>query len=136
MIVQPDSPYKREPEHCGEMLGIPDEVERSEGWAKVRMPIRPRHLQKAGVVQGGIIVTLADYAFYRAVATVVPKERLGATVELKMNFIAPAREGELIAESRIVHKGNRLLVADMTITNSDGMLIAKGLGTYTLFDNR
>lgn len=139
VIFNEDSPYKREPNTFKEMLGILDaDEEQGNGWVRVRMAVRPRHLHKGGVVQGGIIVTLADYALYRAVSTLAAAEggRLGATVELKVNFIAPAKDGSLVAESRIVHKGNRLVVGDMTVTDNKGQLIAKGLGTYTLFNKR
>ena len=129
-------PKGPEPQNFKEMLGISEEEESKEGWARVRMPVKPRHLQKAGVVQGGIIVTLADYAFYRAVSTLRQDGRIGATVELKMNFTAPARGGELIAESQIIHKSGRLVVAHMRVADDDGTLIAAGLGTYTLFNKR
>ena len=89
-------------------------------------------LAAAGAVQGGIIVTLADYAFHRAVRSVVPPEQAAVTVELKLNFIAPAREGELIATAHIINQGRRLVIGEMEVTDQDQRLIARGLGTYML----
>ena len=66
----------------------------------------------------------------RALRTLLPPGQRSATVELKVNFIAPASKGELIAEGRITHKGNTLAVADVTVTDGNGTLIAKGLGTW------
>ena len=52
------------------------------------------------------------------------------TIELKLNFIAPARDGELTARSAIKNRGGRIIVGDMEIFGADGTLIATGIGTY------
>lgn len=131
-MSQQPNPQPYEPASFAEMLGVED-VASGEGWARVRMPIRPRHLQSAGRnVQGGIIVTLADLALARAIHTLLPPHQGAVTVELKVNFIAPVSQGELIAEGRITHKGGTLAVGDMTVTDGNGTLIAKGLGTWMI----
>ena len=38
-------------------------LEVKEGYARARMEVSERHLNAAGVMQGGAIFTLADYAF-------------------------------------------------------------------------
>ena len=102
----------------------------ADGVGTTSMTIQDKHLQAAGVVQGGIIVTLADYAFFRAVRSVLDPGQGAVTVELKLNFIAPAREGELTATARIVSGGRRIIVGDMEVTDDRKTLIARGLGTY------
>lgn len=128
MTEQPTSPEPYEPKDFAEMMGT-QTVERGEGWSKVLMPIRPRHLQGAGVVQGGIIMTLADQAISGAVGTVNPGFR-SVTVEMKLNFIAPAQSGVLIGEGRVTHRGNLLSVGEATIKDEDGRLIAQAMGTW------
>ena len=103
-----------------------------DGRGSALMEIKDMHRQAAGAVQGGIIVTLADYAFHRAVRSVVPPEQAAVTVELKLNFIAPAREGELTATAHIINQGRRLVIGEMEVTDQDQRLIARGLGTYML----
>ena len=102
------------------------------GQGSAFMTIKEMHLQNGGAVQGGIIVALADYAFHRAVQSSVQPGQAAVTVELKMNFIAPAREGELTATANIISRGQRLVVGEMEVTDQDKTLIARGLGTYTL----
>ena len=107
----------------------------SAGVGAALMTVADRHRQRAGVVQGGILVALADYAFARACRTVLKPGEHAVTVELKLNFIAPARHGELTARSRIKSRGGRIIVGDLEITGPDGELIAAGLGTYmTVYD--
>jgi uncharacterized protein (TIGR00369 family) len=130
-----DVPDPHEPASFSEMLGT-SEMETGEGWSRVRMPIGPRHLQAAGNVQGGIIMTLADMAITRALSTLTQGNGPSVTVELKINFIAPARQGELIAEGRIIHKGGTLSVGEVSVTDADGKLIATGMGTWMVLQPR
>ena len=103
-----------------------------EGVGSALMEVKEMHRQAAGAVQGGIIVTLADYAFHRAVRSVVQPEQAAVTVELKLNFISAAREGELTATARIINQGRRLVIGEMEVIDQNEKLIARGLGTYML----
>ena len=102
----------------------------SDGIGNASMTIQHKHLQEQGVVQGGIIVTLADYAFHRAVASVLSPGQHAVTIELKTNFIAPAREGQLTATARLISRGRTVLVGDVEVLDREGTLIARCLGTY------
>jgi uncharacterized protein (TIGR00369 family) len=101
----------------------------SDGTGVAHMTIEHKHRQRAGVVQGGLIVTLADNALFLAVQSLLEPEEGNVTVELKMNFIAPARDGELTATSRVISRGGRIVVASMEVTDDSQTLIAQGLGT-------
>ena len=119
-----------------ELLGIRP-GESADGVGTAYMTVADRHRQGAGAVQGGILVALADYAFFRACRSVLKEGEHAVTIELKLNFIAPAREGELTARSSIKSRGGRIIVGDMEIMGPDGNLIATGLGTYmTVYDRR
>ncbi len=101
----------------------------ADGVGSGAMAIREDHLQSAGVVQGGLIVTLADYALYRATKSALNPDQASVTVELKVNFIAPAKDGELTATARIISSGRRIIVGEVEVTNERQVLIARGLGT-------
>ena len=102
------------------------------GFARFRMPFRRELMQAYGVAHGGAITSLADTAVAFALMTLIqPGERV-TTVEMKINFLAPVVEGELIGESRIIQKGKRLALADMEVKDKKGKLIAKGLATYMI----
>ena len=107
-----------------------------DGIGTALMSIKDMHRQAAGFVQGGIIVTLADFAFHRAVASISETGQAAVTVELKLNFISPAKDGELIATAKIVSQGRRLIVGEMDVKGEDDILIAQGLGTYILVQSR
>lgn len=96
------------------------------------MEIQDMHSQTAGFVQGGLIVALADFAFARAVHSVSKPDQQTVTIELKMNFIAPAKDGRLTATARILSQGRRIVVGEMEVTGDDQVLVARGLGTFML----
>lgn len=104
--------------------------ESANGVGSAFMPVHDHHRQRAGVVQGGLIVTLADYAIYRAVGSLLGPGQQAVTVELKVNFIAPARHGNLTATARVISGGHRIMVADVEVTDQHNDLVARGLGTY------
>ncbi len=119
-----------------ELLGIRP-GESADGVGTAYMTVADHHRQGAGAVQGGILVALADYAFFRACQSTLKEGEHAVTIELKLNFIAPAREGELTARSAIKSRGGRIIVGDMEIFGPENQLIATGVGTYmTVYDRR
>ena len=102
------------------------------GFARFRMPYRKELTQAYGVVHGGAIATLADTSVAFALMTLIqPGERV-TTAEFKINFFSAVNSGEMVSEARVVHKGKRLVAADMAVKNEKGKLIAKGLATYMI----
>ena len=116
-------------------LGMYAEIS-ANGLGTAKMPIRDHHLQDSGNVQGGLIVTLADYAFYLAVKSQLSPGQKTVTVELKVNFIAGAKEGELTATARVVSVGRRIIVVEGDVSDSNGVIVARGLSTYLVIEAR
>ena len=107
-----------------------------DGSSVVVMPINPGHLQQAGRVQGGIVVALADYAMFRAIRPLLKNGEATTTIEIKLNFLAAAENGELTATATIISAGRQLMVGEMEVRDEDGKLIAQGLGTYMVLQPR
>ncbi|NQT05598.1 MAG: PaaI family thioesterase [Dehalococcoidia bacterium] len=102
-------------------------LELQPGYAKVMLKVLPEYENFNGVTFGGITMAVADQAFGYAVNSV---NRPNVASQFNIHFIAPARAGdELIAEGRVVKSGRRVSIAEMTVTNQDGKLIAKATGT-------
>jgi acyl-CoA thioesterase len=102
-------------------------VELSPGYAKVAMKVRPEYLNFNGLIFGGIIVAVADQAFaYGSNSLSLPSY----ASQFNIHFIAgPSVDDELIAECRVVKSGRRVGISEMTVTNQEGKLIAKAIGT-------
>ena len=99
-----------------------------EGYAAAQLTITPRHLNGAGVCQGGVIYTLADLTF-AAVANSHGILSLG--ISNNIIFIRSAQLGETIkAECTEQVNHHRLPYCDIKITNLQGetLAIMTGLG--------
>jgi len=101
-----------------------------EGYARLRMPVGERYHQLYAVVHGGIAATLADSCIGVAMLTLVTAAEMAVTVEMKINYLAPLVQGELIGEGRIVHHGRTLSLGEADLRDQDGRLIAKATATY------
>ena len=102
-------------------------LELSPGYARVAIKLTPEYENYNGFVFGGIIMSLADEAFGFAVNSV---DRPSVATQFNTHFIAAPRiDDELIAEGRLIKSGRRVSIAEITITNQDGKLIAKATGT-------
>ena len=51
-----------------------------------------------------------------------------ATIEMKINFLAPAEKGELIATAKIISHGPRVISGEQEVKDQDGKFMHQGLG--------
>ena len=112
-----------------ELLGI-EVVEIDDGYAKLVMPFHEKLTQPYGIVHGGAIFSLADSAVAIATTSIVEPERKVLTIEMKINFLAPVKDGVMEAKARVLRKG-RIIPAEVDITNN-GVLVAKAIATYII----
>jgi uncharacterized protein (TIGR00369 family) len=110
-------------------LGIElDSVER--GRARLSLQVKDELLQLQGVLHGGAMAALIDTAVAIAISSDSKPEDRFTTVEMKINYLEPVREGRVIADARLIRNGRRIVVAECDAYDSSGQLAAKGLLTY------
>ena len=108
------------------LIGI-ELVDVREGYALTKLKLNENHLNGVDMVQGGVIFTLADYAFAAA-----SNSGICSTVGLNVNityFKSPS--GKTIqAEAREISVQNRISGYKVDVLDEDGTLIASfsGLG--------
>lgn len=111
-------------------------VDLSEGRACFRMSVRPEYLQGAKIMQGGLIVALADEAIAHAMMTQLAPEEGLTTIELKSNFLAGVTDGELLAEATVFKKGQSLIIGDCLVKDSQGKSICRVSATFMLLKKK
>ena len=121
--------------HFPRLLGIEiDSVEK--GRARLSVEVTAKLLQLAGVMHGGAIATLIDTAVAMAIVGVSEPHAKFTTVELKVNYLRPLKEGRVVAEARLIQDGRRIVVADCDVFDPQGKLAAKGLLTYIRLEDK
>jgi acyl-CoA thioesterase len=110
------------------------ETKRTHAGSEVRLDVKAHALNRGGIVHGGVICTLVDQAIGAAVGYALGKGRRAVTVELKVNFLAAAADGTLIAHGRLIREGKHLFIGEAEVLDTQGRLIAKGLGTWMIIE--
>ena len=116
------SPYQR-------FLGLVLERQ-GDGEVVIRLPFRTDFLREDGSdwLHGGVISALIDIAGDYAIVT-----RFNAgvpTIDLRIDWLRPARAGDLVATGRVVKTGRRVSLADVEVHDAKGVLVAVGRGLY------
>jgi len=92
------------------------------GHVAIALDRRPDSLQFNDYFHGGVIAALADHAAGAAVTTALPASKIGVTIGLHLNYLAPARGEALIAKARAIQVGLTIGVAQVDImTVIDGI---------------
>jgi uncharacterized protein (TIGR00369 family) len=99
------------------------------GFVRVSFTAREEFYNPEGVVQGGIIAAMLDDAMGPAGFTVLESGQFAPTLELKVNFMRPARAGTLIGEGRVEHQTKSVVFLSGRLTDEQGTLIATASAT-------
>ena len=99
------------------------------GYARFVLPFKPELANSIGLLQGGAIAALADEAVAFALYSLAKKGETINTVEMKINFLAAVKEGEVTAVARISKRGRTISLGEFEVRQGD-RLVAKGLCTY------
>jgi acyl-CoA thioesterase len=87
-----------------------------------------------GVAHGGVSAAMADAAVGIALQRHFGGKRRIATVELKINYFQPVKEGRILARSHLLRIGSTLCVGSVELAGDDGCAIGTAIVTYMLVD--
>jgi acyl-CoA thioesterase len=104
-----------------------------DGKSRCHVALRPELLNPHGVAHGAVAYALADTGMGAALYTLLDPGESCATIEIKIVYLATARAGVLVCNTRVIRKGSRVAVLDSEIFESD-RLVAVALGTYSILN--
>ena len=102
------------------------------GYAVTRVTIEHHHLNGAGVIHGGLLFTLADFAVAVASNTY---GKVSLSVNAGISFFAAASEGHITAEATEISRSNKLCTYDVNIRDCNGRLLANSKITSYITHN-
>lgn len=114
-----------------ELLGM-HVVAWSEECAVVELVADERHLNRSGIVHGGVLTSMLDSALSLAglYCDVPGRVRRGMTLSLTTTFIGPAGPGVLRATGRVRGGGRKVYLASGEVTDAGGELLAMAEGAF------
>lgn len=90
-----------------------------------KMPVNSKVHQPMGLLHGGASVALAESVGSAASMIFVDIEKYEVRgIEISANHVKSKREGEVFAAAKIIHKGNKLHLWEIRITDENNQLIS------------
>ncbi|GAB4234317.1 MAG: PaaI family thioesterase [Kiloniellaceae bacterium] len=101
--------------------------------AEVALTVAKHHLNRSGIMHGGVLTTLVDTAcgYCGCYSPEGEKTRRAFTLSLTTNFIGTGQEGRrLTARARRSGGGKSVFFADCEVRDETGRVIGSGQGTF------
>ncbi|CAN5568268.1 PaaI family thioesterase [soil metagenome] len=107
-----------------------------EGRAVFSLEAAEHHYNPIGSVHGGVFATLLDSAAGCAVHSTLAAGVGYTSIDLNVKFVRAmtAATGRVTCEGRVVNRGRRLALAEATITDAAGRLLATATSSCLIFD--
>ena len=107
------------------------------GYSSLEIDVARKHLQPFGMVHGGVFSSIIDAAAFWAIYPGMEDPAAGmTTVDLKLNYLAPAPSGKLIARGRQIKLGRTLGYAEAQVVNQDEKILAHGTSTVIILPGK
>jgi uncharacterized protein (TIGR00369 family) len=111
-------------------LGVVPEYAR-DGKSRVSLELKPEFTNSFQVAQGGVIMTLLDFAMASATRS-AHNHPLGViTIDMNTSFLRPSI-GKIVVEGSVLKAGKTINYCEAVVLNDAGEITAKASGTFTL----
>jgi len=108
-------------------------LEAGPGFSLLEIDVAEKHLQPFGFVHGGVFASIIDAAVFWSIFHEIDDPNPGATtVDLKLNYLAPAATGKLVARGNRIRVGKTLGYGEAAVTDESGKLLAHGTSTLMI----
>ena len=118
----------------GELIGL-NFSQLENGHSRCALQVTDKLLNPNRVLHGGVIYSLADTGMAGALHMELNEDESCATVEISIVYLAAVTAGTLTCDTRLVHRSKRIAILQSDVEN-DGRLVAKALGTYSIFKTK
>jgi uncharacterized protein (TIGR00369 family) len=100
---------------------------------RVRLTLRPDHISPAGIISGPVTYAMIDYSMGSTLWQERAEEERIATISISINYVQSAREGDLICETQLDRRNDRVAVLRSEVHHEDGRLLATAIGSFAIF---
>lgn len=118
---------------CAQLLGwrILD-ARPADGWIRIGFEGRPEFCNPAGFIQGGFLAAMLDDTMGPAIFIHTEGALYTATIEMNVQYLAPARVGPIIGEGQVVQLGKSVGFVDARLLDENGLWLAKATASVRL----
>jgi uncharacterized protein (TIGR00369 family) len=106
---------------------------RWESPTRVRLAVRPELINPAGLLSGPVVYAMVDYSMGSALWIARESGERIATIGISVNYLRTAREGEVICDSVLDRRNDRVAVLRSEVSDEGGRLLATAIGSFSIF---
>lgn len=118
---------------CATLLGLDIiEVCPGDGVVKIVFTAQPAFCNAAGNVQGGFLSAMLDDCMGPAILISSNAQVFPSTIDLHVQFLAPAKPGTLIGTGRVVQIGKTIGFVEAELADVAGTTLARGRASVRL----
>jgi uncharacterized protein (TIGR00369 family) len=103
---------------------------------RIRVTIRPELMNRGGLLSGAVAFSMIDYAMGSALWMQITEEESIATLNIAINYVATAREGDIVCTADVDRRNRRAATLTSRVHADDGRLLASAIGAYSIFPRR
>jgi uncharacterized protein (TIGR00369 family) len=104
-------------------------VDPERGTAEIAFDAQEGFVNSTGTIQGGMLAAMLDSTMGPALRARVAGDHVTPTLEMKINFLRPARPGRLLGRGRVVHQTGSVAFLTGELCNEAGEVIATATAT-------
>jgi uncharacterized protein (TIGR00369 family) len=118
---------------CATLLSLDIlEADRETGRVKIAFMAKPEFCNASGNVQGGFLAAMLDDCMGPAILIATNAEMFPSTIDLNVQFLAPAKPGQLIGQGRVVKFGKTIGFVEAELEDASGRLIARATASVRI----
>lgn len=103
---------------------------------EVRLEIRPELINGTGRLLGPVVFSLVDYGMSACVWDALGEGEVCATINVAINFVNSAAEGEVICVSSLDRRTRHAAATRSEVRHTDGRLLATAVGSFAIMRAR
>ena len=99
----------------------------------VLLRIRPELINAGGLLSGVVTYAMVDYCMGSALWAQTTAEERIATINISINYVQTATEGELVCSTVLDRRNRSNAVMRSEVRHEDGRLLVTAIGSYAIF---
>jgi len=102
------------------------------GYSRGALSVTEDLLNPNDVLHGAVTYAMADTGMGAALQPSLEDGQSCATVEIKMSYMEPVRDGDLVCETTVTRRGGSVAHLESAVRQG-GTLVARATGTFSIF---
>ncbi len=118
---------------CAILLGLDIlEADRETGRVKIAFTAKPDFCNASGHIQGGFLAAMLDDCMGPAILIATDAQAFPSTIDLNVQFLAPAKPGRIIGTARVIQRGKTIGFVEAQLEDEDGKPLARGTASVRI----